>query len=487
MGRLRIDDLSLDIYDPSGYDGTVDRTINWPRIRSVEFTQKVDDSKDSATLKVYNTTSGPITDEIPLHSRVDINLQASDQATDATFFSAYPYSIRETVDEDGNQIATLECHHFVWGRLGDTQVANIFRDKEVNTVLVDILDDATPNLNVNGDVVTDTITVGWNYENAHDAVQEVAAIAGIQLAAFGEGLFVFDRSGAAAESFTLTNDDILYTQSGGKSLSIDDMGLKNEVVVVGGEADRVDASQTTQSSTVNVNETSGSDTYEVTTASTSKTEISRVDVYTELAGDGSGGDSTDNLKCRIQKTDGAGNAIALTDSTKDLSRAVLQPADITDGGYSEFVVNAEGVPDTIAIIMESDGPDGQNVGVDSNDNLTFKTYYPFKLVAQASDVASQDEYFTVAARENSDVTDLDIARDIASAELKRNKVPEKYLRIDAGSPRAHKLDPADVVRVSDDDFGITNQQYFCRRVDSTIEGPLMRTTLQLQNLASIGE
>lgn len=174
-----------------------------------------------------------------------------------------------------------------------------------------------------------------------------------------------------------------------------------------------------------------------------KSQIHSLEIYVQDT------DSTDDLNVRLQADEG-GAPVAIGDEDSDIVNTSVDSGTlpVTEGWVTAWIPDHT-LPDRDPwIIVEAAGSTGQDVSVTSAGELTYRSYYPHPLNFEASDAASIREYGQRELRiERKNLQTLAATRDAVQAELARRAWPMKTIEFEAASPRAHTLEPGDIIAV----------------------------------------
>lgn len=323
--------------------------------------------------------------------------------------------------------------------------------------------DKQTDLNANGNVLLDTI-------------HELTQIGDAVMASDDESLVITQLERLLDDQDGLKQFDLKPSDHAGKfDVQKDPDGITNSIRVQGGRAFSLENSQTNQSSTTTVTDS----TRLTQQISTRKSEIDRVEIYT------SGDNNGDPLQVRIQADDG-GAPTAPGDRNSDIARKRLDPEFLANGGYTTFILPRHSLHVSNPwIIVDSDGSTGQPVGVDSNGNLTYKQYYPYPVVVEQQNGSSINEYGRHEdIHQDESIRTNQAARDVAQRILTRDAKPNTTIQFTAESLRAHNLSTLDVIGVDYPESGAVGDFIVTKRKD-TYNGTNMVTTITAQDAETI--
>ncbi|WP_254535244.1 hypothetical protein [Halomarina litorea] len=180
-----------------------------------------------------------------------------------------------------------------------------------------------------------------------------------------------------------------------------------------------------------------------TRISTRKSELARIELWTRADRN----EDADGLVVRLQKDVGDGSGpVAIEDTESDITKKQLSAEFLAADGWTRFIMPTHTLPEPNPwLIIESDGPTGQEVGVDAAPTPAYRAYFPFPVSVRVQDPASQREYGLREGRIKDDgLQTFTAARDRGEADLRHRDEPREELEFDCRSLAAHNLDAGQV-------------------------------------------
>lgn len=368
----------------------------------------------------------------------------------------------------------LKCEDFVFGLANKRLVFNHFDDTQISgtddSIVDTIVDNEAPEIDKSRiETFTETTDANFDGVTLLDALKAMSDRADAVMRGRKKGLVLTDLS-SISSSFDLSGTEI-----GRLTTKETDQGLANEVRVDGGTATDQDASQETQDTYTTVTNTSRA-TFRVDTR---KSQIAEIEIWTKKTG------SNDSVIVRLQKDD-AGSPIAPDNRKSDIDSVTLSHEFLDDDGFTTFQFGEHTLPEPRPwVIIESDGTNGQDIGTDSNGNVTYKSKYPYNITTRDTNYASIQTYRKREHRiKAKSVQTFDEAREIVFEYLDHESVPEKTVEVPADSARTHRLTPLDVVTL---DFPreLATGDYIVIERSDIFEGTTLDSTLTLQEVDSV--
>lgn len=430
-------DAELEVTDPSGSAVT---TVPVEDLLSVEIDEQAQDAKDTGSIEIANhdqayngasrITSG---DKLVFRVRLEGESSLSDRWT------AIARSPRDHLRGADLQTLEIPAEDFPFCILDWRTIYNTFDGAPIagsaDAILDTILANEAPEIGT-GQIasVAQTTDAQINGRTALDVVrEELAPIADALCYNDGEDL-VFEPLGDVSAKRILTPSDF----RGRITVTGDDDELANLVRVDGGTDHASDDEQPNQSSYTRVTDSSRI-TRQIQTR---KSEVARVLVHVRTDGT-----SSDGIVVRLQ-ADRGGSPVDVTDQQSDIARKTLAKDFLASDGMTTFILPAHDLApkENPWLIVEADGPDGHDIGVDSNGVPRYRAEYPYPLLARLPRQASQNEYRRRDHRIKDESIDTERGvRDTALSYGRHHDRPELSLEGEADSLRAHQLRPGDAV------------------------------------------
>lgn len=171
-------------------------------------------------------------------------------------------------------------------------------------------------------------------------------------------------------------------------------------------------------------------------------------------------DSDDDLRVRLQADEG-GAPVAINDDDSDIQSERRSDGDLPGEGWQTFFFADHTLPDRDPwLIIEAGGETGHEVALADTASTapTFRSFYPHPINFEVSSNDSINKYGVREIRiERENLETQTAARDAARSELARRAYPTKTIQFPAQSPRAHSLEPGDVVTVDRPEEGAVGE------------------------------
>lgn len=364
----------------------------------------------------------------------------------------------------------VDGQDYVQAILGMRRVYGAWEDAKIvgqGGILNSVLSDEAPEIDQSQlpdlDARTDIFVSG---AKLMDFVGELAERAGVIVSSDRRALR-FDHPSSIQAAFELQPRDHHTLEFKSK-----DDNLVNSVRIDGGQDHEPGGSQTTQSAYQTVTETSR--LHQRLTHW--KSQIDRIEVWTRPTG------SEESVTVRLQKDQG-GAPIAPGAKKPDLARKKLAHHFLAQDGYTTFKLPDHDIPgDDPWILIETDGSQGQDIGVDANGNATYKSHFLYPVNVNIPDPTSQTEYGLREDRLKDDsITTFTAAEDLAEAHLQQYSTPTETLSFRANSERADRLAAGSVLQLDYPRMGARGMYVVTER-QSTLDGGRILNDLALRRL-----
>lgn len=434
MPDLRIDDSYIDVWHQSTPDSDApDRTLR-ETLDSVEISARAQDVMDEASIEVF--TAGSEVDALRVADQIQYTAAFSgdDGSTHQIQWMGRITPVENQRDSAAAGWLSTEATDYVGSVLSERTITASYINEDVGTIIRDIVTnqgsevDASnvPDLGVSTDAF-------FNGENAWDMIVNLAARADAIIRQNGEKLLVDPIDGLSFQFDLALSDYVLPW----KTKTSDD--IKNVIRVDAGTNRKEEQAQATQTNYQRVTESQRL-TQQLRAR---KSEVHSVDLWVEQVS------ADDALRLRLQAGEG-GTPVAIDDSDSDIEKAEWDADNLpTTGDWTTLFFPDHTLPDRDPwLIIEADGSEGQDIGVNDNGVPTYRSYYPHPMNFEAADTESVAEYGSREKRvdhENLETTAA--ARDAVNAQLARDAWPQKTVTFEADSPRAHMLEPGDRIGV----------------------------------------
>ena len=470
----RVVDAAIDVTKPG--EDTPAFTIPAEHIGPIDIEEAAQEAMDAGGVEVDNASETYVGDQrVTSGDRLDIKTQLEGESSLSTRLVAVARDVTDVLVANGRLTLDIEFTDFVFTTLSWRAVDASFEDEDVGTIIDTLVANDAPEVGRSQietlGVTTDAFVSG---RYLLDVITEDLAAVGDAIVA-NDGTDLVVQSLSSVEPVTTLTPADFYTPI---EVSRVDDELANRSRIDGGVDHAVDVAQETQSTTERVTETSRL----VTQVPARKSEIARVQLFTELDSA-----SDDGLVVRLQAARD-GSPVDVDDSESDIARRKLSSAFLADGDFSTFLLPDHSLApaDEPFLIVEADGEDGQFVGTDGDGTATYRAEYPYPLIASTVDGASRHEYRRRDVRIRDEQLDtLGAVQDKAESVVRHRNTPASTVSAAAQSLDAHQLKPGEVARL--DGFGDLNANgtYLC--LDRTTEygGTLLTTELTLQDTTTV--
>lgn len=443
---------------------------------SVTITEAAQESMDSGSIQIEN--SDGVADgatRITSGDRLEFATQLTGEPELTTRWTALARDTGDSLEGGRINRVAIEATDFVFSILSFRTADGSFEGRDVSAVVNTLVAAEAPEVGRSQiEPVGETVDINISGRYLLDTLSEDLAPAGDAVVAADGTDLIFRSLDDVNVKHQLTPAD-LYAPI---DINRVDDGLITRARIDGGEAHDVDDAQRTQSATARVTDTSRL----TTQVQTRKSEVARVQLYTEPDGA-----SDDAIVVRLQAArDGA--PVAIDDRSSDLARRTLAAEFLADSGMTEFQLPDHSLNpgENPYLIVESNGPDGHDVGTDGNGTPTFEAAYPYPLLARAVADNNRVRYRRRDGRRRDDQLQTEQAvQDAATAMLSHRSQPTRRVSATARSERAHRLRPGEAVRLVDWPVSDVRGVYLCTERSTTYEGSLLTTELTLADTTTI--
>jgi hypothetical protein len=467
----QIQDVELRAYRPGD---TSPHTTVGAALLEVSVTEAAQDALDSGSIRIDATDRGLAGERITSGDRLELDVQLSGETALSRYWTAIARDVSDTLEGGDVSEVAIEATDYPFTVLAFRNADGAFED-DAGAVLDTLVAADAPEVGRSQiETVGREVDIQVSGRKLMDVLsQDLAPIGDAVVAADGTDL-VFRALSDVGVEHPLTPADLLAPIN----ISRVDDGLANRARVDGGTDHAVDDQQLDQSSTARV-----TDSNRLTTQiQTRKSEVARIQLYT--APDST---SEDNLVVRLQAARN-GSPVAIDDRESDLARRVLDPEFLTADGFTEFQLPAHTLSpgEDPFLIVEAEGPDGHDVGTDGNGVPTYEAEFPYPLLARAEAGDSQAQYRRRDHRRKDETLQSEAAvQQAATATLRHRSEPERRVSAAADSVRAHRLRPAEAVRLEGWPVADVSGTYLVTERSTTLSGTLLRTDLTLADTATL--
>lgn len=377
----------------------------------------------------------------------------------------------------------LKCEDFVSGVMNDRVVYNAFESAPIagseDAILNTVLRQECPEIDRSRlDSVGTTTSVAADGTSVLDLALELARRANAVMYPRRDRL-VFKPVAEISPTWTLDPVADMGTFSHG----FDGGSVSNVVRVDGGSNHAIDDEQPVVDDNWGVTVTEASRaTFQV---STRKSQLDRIELWTRPNYTG----SEESLNVRVQKDDG-GAPIAPGDSDSDIDSKQLSHEFLAGNDWTSFLLNDHTLPEPNPwILVETDGSEGQRLGVKHNSNsadeVAYKAHYPYEVAIQVRDGNSMKRHGRREKRVKKDnIVTTEGAKDRAEAHLAHDATPESEFSAPALSRRAHGLIPGEVFHAEEPRERLVGDFIVTGRTD-TYDGAKLSSDLHAAEVSSI--
>ncbi|WP_331232703.1 hypothetical protein [Natronorarus salvus] len=430
-------------------------------LRSVEFAAHADTLKDEASIECYHPSAGGpdllydlrVGDRIEFHGLISTPVGGSETWGEGTWgegvwgggddgipdvrWMGRVQPTETSRDQIGRHNGSLSADATDWcgDILSNRKITGSWVGRDAGAVIRDIVRRKASEIDASEiPDIGDDVEVYYASKDCWDAVTELAALGDGLLLQEGRKLLLEPIEGLGP-AIELTHDDYYLPWQ-----THTDNDVKNVVRIDSGESRQIEHEQGVQDDLERVTSESRI-THQLRAR---KSRVHSVDLYVDAESD------DEDLKVRLQ-ADEDGEPVAIDDEDSDIDSAEWSASDLPSGGWQSFFFSDEILPDRDPwMIIETEGDEGHDIGVREDGVPTYTSFYPHPVNFEATDSASIADY---GAREipieKDNLRTLTAARDAAIAELRRRAYPTKTISFPARSPRAHLLEPGDLISVDE--------------------------------------
>jgi|APHM01.1.fsa_nt_gi hypothetical protein len=446
-------------------------------LQSVEATETAQDAIDSVSIGL-EAARNPLSDRITSRDRLEFSVQLAGEATLSTRLVAIARDVSDELTAGGGvRRSTIEATDFVFTVLSFRVSDAGFTDTDVGNVVNTLVGSVAPEVGRSQiETVGRDISISINGRKTLDVLSQDLAPAGDAVVAQDGTDLIFRPLQPVSPQFDLSTAD-LHTPI---TVQRVDDELINRVRIDGGVDSALDDEQPTQNGTVRVDDS----TRQLFQVASRKSELSAIELFTVKD------DTADSgLVVRLQAARN-GSAVNPTDRESDVARRELAPPFLAENGFTEFQLPDHDLApaENPFVIVEGVGPTGHEIGVDttSNDAVTFRAFFPFRLLARSEAGGSQAAFRRRDLRRRDEqLGSAQEVEDAARAALRRRAEPTRRISAQAATPRAHRLRPADAVTVPNLPVADASGQFLVTERATTFEGTQLRTELTFADVDTI--
>ena len=472
---IRLLDAELRAYRPGDSDAFV--TVGRDNLGETTIDETAQEAMDTGTILVENSdgVADGVT-RITSGDRLELYVQLEGESSLEHYWTAMARDLTDTVEPGPGITRTeIEATDFVFSTLSFRAGDGSFEGVDAGDVADTLVASAAPEVGRSQiETVGEEVDISVSGRFIADVIEQDLAPQGDAIIAADGTDLVFRSLGSVEVKHSLRLSDVLAPIEVER---VDD-DLINRVRIDGGDDHAVDDEQLTQSDTQRV-----TDSNRLTTkVQTRKSEVARVQLHTEPDAD-----SDDDLVVRLQ-ADRGGSPVDIDDRSSDLARRSLSSEFLADGDFTEFQLPAHTLSpeDEPFIIVEASDSDGHDVGTDGSGTPTYQAEFPFPLLARAESSDSQQRHRRRDLRRRDDALQTEQAvQDAATAALRHRTEPARRVTVSADSRRAHRLQPAEVVRLEGIPVSDVSGRYAVVERETVLAETLLRTELTLQETSTI--
>lgn len=450
--------------------------ITLDTIESLSVTQSATDPIDRGSVAIENTdTKLTGATRITSGDRIEIDVRLRGEDSLSRRFTAIARDITDSLEGGGRRTLEIEMTGFALTVCSFRNVDGAFEGVDVGSVVESIVAANAPEINRSRiNTVGRTVDIDIQGRRLFDIITQELQPAGDAIVAGDDRSLIFRRLNDVNIKHALTDRDI----DAPISVQRVDDELRNRVRVDGGVDTAVDDSQLTQSSTTRVTDTNRI----IQPVQTRKSEIDKVNVFTQRDTG-----SSDNLILRLQAGRN-GSPVDVDDRQSDIAQRTLAPDFLATDGFTEFRFPTHTLATDAQpfLIVESQGPTGQPVGVNGSGELTFEAFFPFPLLARSEQASSIQEYRRRDLRVRDDQLETRQAvQDATAARLRHRAEPTRRISVTANSIRAHNLTPTDVVSVTDVPVTDVSGTFVVTERQTNFSGSQLETTITFEDSTTV--
>lgn len=471
-------------------------------IQQVEVSNRAQDLIDSTTFTLSNY-KGRYNDTVRSGDRIELWLETEATSTSDARYGRARYGqlsasagarrewvgfVHNTENESagggaGQYNLSVEAADFVYAVLASRRLNAAYDTVGISGGPASILNDALANEAPEIDrsqlgTFTETMSVKCNGMLLFDLLRRCLAEANAFAVASGTSL-VFREPRAAAVQFQTDQFAGDYTN---ESYSRNDDGLINSLRVHGGPSAELDDDRSSYDHFTTVGTDPSS--FVTTQIDTRKARLASAEIFTKRTG------SEADLTVAVQ-ADNGGSPEAPADSKSDIvNRSLSQEfldQDPSDGDGTTFTFDSDhAIPGTSPWLIVRGGDGGQQVALDANNNLAYRTYFPYTTDVRVQDRPSIRKY----RRRDGKITDeairsVDAAQSRGNALLAHKATPDESVTFDAKSRRTHLLREGNLFEMADDWLGAEGT-YIVTKRDVTFEKSQLTASITAHTLDSLG-
>ena len=483
LGSLELAAAELVVHTTDGEEYRIDAGDRQAGVLLATIEQHARDQIDQAEIELLNLDGRYGTDQrITRGDRIEWHTRLAGEAELTHRWSGQVEDVAYRRTSQESRTVTLEADDYVFGILSDRIAFRSFVDEFIVDIIADLVGNEAPELDVDlpsTDEIDDRATVTANGRNVLEVIEELALQADAYL--FADGTTLRMRRVRDLETVLSIGEDtadaIIGTDYEYREEPSD---LATFVRVNGSDASAEDDTQLDHDAEATV---TASDRL-AEQISPTRSKLDRVELIPFETGSG------ESITVRVQRANADGTGpVAPDDPTADIVSRTLQPDDPrwTNGGESDWLLNEHVAHDEDPfMLVESTGPDGQDVAVDADGNLRYRTFYAYPILAEASDADAEAAFGRVERSvEDRSLRTITAAGRKAEATLEENNQPRELFSADARSPAVFELAFADVVSLDFPNEAATGRFVVQDRVDTFGQATDLRSRYTFRSLDSL--
>lgn len=484
---------SVDIFEPDNDSFTdPDMTIPEEDIAVIECSSRINEEKDTARMEFHNNWgqySNNADIDIRSGQRVQFNVGLEDDieewgegswglgawSGERIRWTGLVRDVNHLYGGPNASILEISAEDFVSGILSKRNHYSAYINDPIagdeDAILNDAITDETDEIDTSfiDDFTDQETSIASDGTDLMEFSSELALRAEDAIMYTDRDRLRFEHIGDKSPKFEVEGDEIGYFD-----LEVDDSNLANSIRIDGSEEREIDDEQLDKTDYTTVTDENRL-TFQI---STRKSSIEAIDIWTRRG-------ANENITVRLQKDDG-GQPIDVDDRTSDIKSRTLSHEFISEDDFTEFIIPDHILPEPNPwIIIQTDGDEGHDIGVDSEGTPAYKAWYSYTITVRRNDRDSINTYRERHHRIKDDsVTGFEVARDVAEQHLDHYSVPEKKVTIPAESERMHKLQVADVIELNFPREKAVGEFIVSNKSDS-YEGNKLQTTIEAIEVESI--
>lgn len=370
------------------FGGAAGTVLDQDEVEFVDYNDDADELGGRATMRFKNI-DGENNAAVEIGKEVEIFGEYGTEGSASLKWHGVIQDINISSDNPKMGKLLVSAMQYGYWQLITTYVTKSYTNQTAGYIIKDLLDTYTDidTTNVNLSTPSTTVSGGWDNVPLLDVMQDVMQQVDGTLYISPSDYAYWGARAAINSGVSLTSEKVTR-----RTVKKSDLSLSNDVKVLGALREEIDQQGNARSTDSTV--TSSTRELVKITLSSAVTKISKVVIYVDKTGQGSG----EGLFVRMQHDNGTGTAPeAVADYNYDICRRQLTDQFLASGGDTTFLMidnYIEADQRDVWLIVESDGASGVDVGVDSGGDLYYKIYHEDEAEATATDATSKSTYGT---------------------------------------------------------------------------------------------